>query len=210
MDVTITGRRIQVTDSFREQVARKMSELDSRVDKVIRAEVQAQAEARGSGEVVRVEITLIGKGPVVRGEAIAEDKSQAFDEAFDHLKSRLRKAQERRRTHRNLRRVGFAEPSVEPPATTPVEETNVVITKVGGLEIQGDGPMVVREKLFWSAPLTLAQALDEMELVGHDFFLFQDADTGRPAPRAPAARSGSRSRRPRFFHARISSRAAPP
>jgi len=181
MDVTITGRRIQVTDSFREQVAKKMSELDSRVDKVIRAEVQAQAEPRGSGEAVRVEITLIGKGPVVRAEAIAEDKTQAFDEAFDHLKTRLRKAQDRRRTHRNLRKVGFAEP-VLGQHPTPVEtQPTVAVKKVAGLEIQGDGPMVVREKLFYSTPLTLAQALDEMELVGHDFFLYVDADTSLPS-----------------------------
>ena len=179
MDVTITGRRIQVTDGFREQVAKKMAELDSRVDKVIRAEVQAQAETRGSGEVVRVEITLIGKGPVVRAEAIAEDKSQAFDEAFDHLKTRLRRAQDRRRALRNLRKVGFVEPAVI--AEEPETEPPVSVKKVGGLEIQGDGPMVVREKLFWSAPLTLAQALDEMELVGHDFFLYVDADSGLPS-----------------------------
>ncbi|MDR0488549.1 MAG: ribosome-associated translation inhibitor RaiA [Propionibacteriaceae bacterium] len=181
MDVTITGRRIQVTDSFREQVARRMAELDSRVDKVIRAEIHAQAEARGSGEVVRVEITLIGKGPVVRAEAIADEKSQAFDEAFDHLKTRLRKAQDRRRTHRNLRKVGFTEPALE--VLPPVEPTEppIAVKKVGGLEIQGDGPMVVREKLFCSTALTLAQALDEMELVGHDFFLYVDADTKLPS-----------------------------
>jgi len=187
MDVTITGRRIQVTDSFREQIAKKMTELDSRVDKVIRAEVQVQAEPRGSGEAARVEITLIGKGPVVRAEAIADNKSQAFDEAFDRLKTRLRKAQERRRAHRNLRRVGIAEPVIDlpvppaPPEPPAPAEPPVPVTKVGGLEIHGEGPMVVREKLFWSAPLTLAQALDEMELVGHDFFLYVDADSSLPS-----------------------------
>jgi ribosomal subunit interface protein len=181
MDVTITGRRIQVTDDFREQVARRMAELDSRVDKVIRAEVHAQGEPRGSAEVVRVEITLIGKGPVVRAEAIADDKAQGFDEAFDHLKTRLRKAQDRRRHHRNLRKVGFGEsPSETPPVIEP-EDQPVAVRKVGGLEIQGDGPMVVREKLFMSTPLTLAQALDEMELVGHDFFLYVDADSQLPS-----------------------------
>ncbi|MDR2975092.1 MAG: ribosome-associated translation inhibitor RaiA [Propionibacteriaceae bacterium] len=182
MDVTITGRKIQITDNFREQVAKKMSELDSRVDKVIRAQVQAQAEPRGSGEAVRVEITMIGKGPVVRAEAISDTKSQAFDEAFDRLKSQLRKARDRRRTHReSLRHVGFLEPAVETAATSPDDGGSTPVKRVGGLEIQGDGPMVVREKLFHSVPLTLAQALDEMELVGHDFFLYVDADTALPS-----------------------------
>ena len=52
---------------------------------------------------------------------------------------------------------------------------------MAGLTVQGDGPLVVREKTFATSPLTLAQALDEMELVGHDFFLFQDAATGQPS-----------------------------
>ncbi|MCL1922478.1 MAG: ribosome-associated translation inhibitor RaiA [Propionibacteriaceae bacterium] len=181
MDVTITGRKIQVTDDFKEQVSRRMAELDSRVDKVIRAEIHAQAETRGSSEAVRVEITLIGKGPVVRAEAIADDKSQAFDDAFDHLKTRLRKAQDRRRSHRNLRKVGFSEPSLETHSDPEPAKTPIAVKRVAGLEIQGDGPMVVREKLFLSAPLTLAQALDEMELVGHDFFLYVDADSSRPS-----------------------------
>jgi len=186
MDVTITGRRIQVTDSFKEQVAKRMAELDSRVDKVIRAEVQVQSETRGATEVVRAEITLIGKGPVVRAEAIAADKTAAFEEAFDHLKIRLRKAQDRRRAHRNLRRVGLDETPVEVPVETPAPAPvpaapPVPVKRVGDLEIQGDGPLVVREKFFWSAPLTLAQALDEMELVGHDFFLYVDAESGLPS-----------------------------
>jgi hypothetical protein len=60
-------------------------------------------------------------------------------------------------------------------------EQPIAVKKVAGLEIQGDGPMVVREKIFRSTPLTLAQALDEMELVGHDFFLYVDADSQLPS-----------------------------
>ncbi|MDR0848052.1 MAG: ribosome-associated translation inhibitor RaiA [Propionibacteriaceae bacterium] len=186
MDVTVTGRKIQITDTFREAVEKKMAELDSRVDKVIRAEVQAQQtqEKRGTAESIRVEITLIGKGPVVRAEATADSKTAAFDGAFDHLKAQLRKAADRRREHRNLRKVGFVDPSAEvspsvPPATEP--SASVPVKKIAGLEIQGDGPMVVREKMFYSTPLTLAQALDEMELVGHDFFLYVDTDSALPS-----------------------------
>jgi hypothetical protein len=48
---------------------------------------------------------------------------------------------------------------------------------VGPLTVLGDGPMVVREKTHQAAPMTLDQALYEMELVGHDFFLFVDKET---------------------------------
>jgi len=186
MDVTVTGRKVQITDSFRQVVESRLNELDSRMDKVIRAEVQVQAEERrGTNETVRVEITLIGKGPVVRAEATADDKTIAFERAIDHLKTRLRRAVDRRREHRNLRRVDVVTtplpPADDQPATGQDQGSAVPVTKVGGLEIQGDGPMVVREKLFWSTPLTLAQALDEMELVGHDFFLYVDADSALPS-----------------------------
>ena len=67
--------------------------------------------------------------------------------------------------------------TVEP---LPTEEPDVQ-TLPGGLEVQGDGPPVVREKFFEATPLSLAQALDEMELVGHDFFLYVDAETGAPS-----------------------------
>ena len=180
MDVTITGRRIQVSDSFREQIAKKMTELDSRVDKVIRAEVQVQAEPRGSSEAVRVEITMIGKGPVVRAEAAADDKTVAFERAFDRLKAQLRKAADRRRSHHNLRAVTKG-PSPEATEDEAVKPKPVPVRTVAGLEVQGDGPLVVREKDFASEKLTLAQALDEMELVGHDFFLFVDRATDKPS-----------------------------
>ena len=92
--------------------------------------------------------------------------------------TQLRKAADRRKTHRDLRgTVPFNEPSPESNGTGDDETRQ----EVAGLVIEGDGPLVVREKEFDAQPLTLAQALDEMELVGHDFFLFHDADTDQPS-----------------------------
>ncbi|MDR0416982.1 MAG: HPF/RaiA family ribosome-associated protein, partial [Propionibacteriaceae bacterium] len=128
----------------------------------------------------RVEITLVGKGPVVRAEAAADDKQTAFDRAFDRLKARLRKAADRRRSHHNLRAVSQQPAEVSVP--TPADDIAwTPVRTVAGLEVQGDGPLVVREKHFRAVPLTLAQALDEMELVGHDFFLYVDQVTGHPS-----------------------------
>ena len=72
-------------------------------------------------------------------------------------------------------------PDLPPVAVPQQDETRPEIRKIAGLEVHGDGPLVVREKLFKATPLTLAQALDEMELVGHDFFLYVDAETGAPS-----------------------------
>ncbi|HEX5336066.1 MAG TPA: sigma 54 modulation/S30EA ribosomal C-terminal domain-containing protein, partial [Propionicimonas sp.] len=84
-----------------------------------------------------------------------------------------------RKTHRGLR--GTSPEAELAGVAVETEEVRPEIRKIAGLEIQGDGPLVVREKHFDAVPLTLAQALDEMELVGHDFFLYVDAESGAPS-----------------------------
>lgn len=181
MDVVVTSRRCQLTDAFRDHVSEKLSSLEKLKERIIRAEVMVTCTdaKRQPEQAVRVEITLNGRGPVVRAEAAADDKMVAFEHALDRLKTQLLRASDRRKVHRGLRGAGLAKP-VEIPPVEPEEEQTDVRT-VAGLEVQGDGPLVVREKNFTSAPLTLAQALDEMELVGHDFFLYLDASSSQPS-----------------------------
>lgn len=184
MDVLVTGRHCQIPDDFRARVEEKIASIEKLKDRVIRVEVQVTAHGhkRQPDQSTGVEITLRSKGPVVRAEAFADDKVVAFDRALDRLKSQLRRASDRRKTHRGLR---TAAPLAEPPAAAQASEAeeseSQVRTLAGGLEVHGDGPLVVREKVFDATPLTLAQALDEMELVGHDFFLYVDAETNAPS-----------------------------
>lgn len=183
MDVLVTGRHCQIPDDFRSRVEERIASIEKLKDRVIRVEVQVSAYGykRQPDQSTRVEITLRSRGPVVRAEASADDKNVAFDHALDRLKSQLRRASDRRKTHRGLRG-GDVPISAGPTAQgTVAEEVRPEIRKIAGLEIQGDGPLVVREKYFDAVPLTLAQALDEMELVGHDFFLYVDAETGAPS-----------------------------
>ncbi len=182
MDVLVTGRHLQIPDDFRARVEEKLSAIEKLKDRVIRVEVQVSAHPykRQPDQSTHVEITLRSKGPVVRAEAFADDKAVAFDHALDRLKAQLRRASDRRKTHRGLR---VASPIAEVEET--VEDTTAAdrpeVRKVAGLEVHGDGPLVVREKFFEAVPLTLAQALDEMELVGHDFFLYVDSDSLAPS-----------------------------
>jgi ribosomal subunit interface protein len=181
MEVVVTSRRCQLTDAFRDHVSEKLNSLEKLKERIIRAEVMVTCSdaKRQPEQAVRVEITLNGKGPVVRAEASADDKMVAFEHALDRLKTQLLRASDRRKTHRGLRGGAVAHPE-EVAAVEPVEEESDVRT-VAGLEVQGDGPLVVREKKFSASPLTLAQALDEMELVGHDFFLYLDAESSQPS-----------------------------
>ena len=181
MDVSVTSRRCQLTDAFRDHVSEKLNSLEKLKERIIRAEVMVTCSdaKRQPEQAVRVEITLNGKGPVVRAEASADDKMVAFEHALDRLKTQLLRASDRRKVHRGLRGGTLTKP-VEVAPVEPEEEQEDVRT-VAGLEVQGDGPLVVREKKFSSSPLTLAQALDEMELVGHDFFLYLDAESSQPS-----------------------------
>lgn len=184
MDVVVTGRHCTISPELKELVRDRIVTVERLRDRVIRVEVEFSATdgTKNPSDAVEVQITLRSRGPVVRAEAKANDKTLAFEQAFDRLKVQLRKAADRRKTHRGLRTAIFAEEPVSAPVPEETEnEPEEATYEVAGLVVNGDGPLVVREKEFEAVPLSLAQALDEMELVGHDFFLYQDSATGKPS-----------------------------
>jgi ribosomal subunit interface protein len=183
MDVVVKSRHCSVSDAFRDYVEDKITRTEKLDDRVIRVEVEVLAERnrRQHDQASRVEITLRTKGPVVRAEAASEDKTAAFDLALDKLMAQLRKAADRKRVHRGSRRPrSLHEAAAEVPAV-PAElaATNGAdVRNVAGMEVHGEGPLVVREKVHAAITMTLDQALHEMELVGHDFYLFMDLEHG--------------------------------
>jgi ribosomal subunit interface protein len=196
VDIVVKSRHCEVSDRFRDHVSEKLSRLHKYDHRVIRVDVEVTAERnpRLAARAWRVELTVHSRGPVVRAEAAADDKMAALDGAWDRLESRLRKAADRRRIHRGQRRapMSLAEATAVPvggngigPALTAAagdaDETDLGVHHVGPLEVVGDGPPIVREKTHETTPMTLDQALYEMELVGHDFFLFVDRQTDQPS-----------------------------
>ncbi|RBM21476.1 ribosome-associated translation inhibitor RaiA [Streptomyces sp. PT12] len=196
MDIVVKGRKTEVPERFRRHVAEKLK-LDKiqRIDgKVTRLDVEVSKEhnPRQADRSDRVEITLRHRGPVVRAEASAADPYGALDLAVEKLESRLRRQHDKRRCRRGRDRIPASEvaavvrdaaplnggaqpePALPEPAAPPVR-------RVGSVVVEGDGPLVVREKTHRAAPMTLEQALYEMELVGHDFYLFVDAETKQPS-----------------------------
>lgn len=185
MDVLVTGRHCQIPDSFRDHVRERITRIERLRDRVIRVEVQVSANEnkRVPDQATRVEITLFSKGPVVRSEGTAEDKMAAFEQALERMRSQLRKAADRRKHHRGQKgqeSVRFSATLPDLPVSASPSEDEDVQT-IAGIEVQGDGPLVVREKVHPASPMTLAEALDRMELVGHDFFLYIDADHRCPS-----------------------------
>jgi ribosomal subunit interface protein len=179
VDIVVRGRNVEVPDHYRQHVADKLARIERYDTKIIRSDVELLHEKnpRQSEICQRVEITCRVRGPVVRAEACAADFYKALDLAVDRLERKFRQAADRRRVHH-----GRHTPTSVAAATGALVETLVedqVEVEDGVIE---DGPgRVVREKEHPAKPMTIEQALFEMELVGHDFFLFADADGGRPS-----------------------------
>lgn len=184
MDIKVTGRHCTVTPDFEDRAREKMSRVEKLADRAFRVEVQltAYGNRRQPEESARVEITLLGKGPVVRAEAHAQDKFSALEGATDRLVAQLRRASDRKKVRRG-RAMSLQQATAQVPAEllngAPVDEP--AKHTVAGMEVTGEGPLIVREKTHEAAPMTLDQALNEMELVGHDWYLFVDTDNGRPS-----------------------------
>jgi len=191
MEIVVRGRNVEVPEHYRQHVEDKVGSTD-RFDgklKILRIDVELQHEKnpRQSANCQRVEITLRGKGPVVRAEASGPDFYAALDLATAKLDNSLRRAADRRRVHHGRRT----------PAS--VRMADNVVLGTGDVAAAGPAPdldgaaapqatepdehlpgQVVREKHHPATPMHVDQALHEMELVGHDFYLFQCADTGQP------------------------------
>ncbi|MGK5533469.1 ribosome hibernation-promoting factor, HPF/YfiA family [Streptomyces sp. URMC 129] len=195
MDIVVKGRKTEVPERFRRHVAEKLK-LDKiqRIDgKVTSLDVELSKEhnPRQADRSDRVEITLRHRGPVVRAEAAAADPYAALDLAVEKLESRLRRQHDKRRCRRGRDRIPASEVAAVvreaaplnggfAPAA-PAEDDAPPVRRLGSVVVEGDGPLVVREKTHKAAPMTLGQALYEMELVGHDFYLFVDSDTKQPS-----------------------------
>lgn len=188
MDIVVKGRNVEVPDHYREHVADKLSKVERYDQKLIRADVELfhEKNPRQSDICQRVEITVMTRGPVVRAEACAKDFYAALDCAISKLDARLRRSADRRRVHRGRHTpVSVAAataglptdlPGYEPPAEDATHVDGEVVE-----HDEGKPYRIVREKEHPADPMTIDDALFQMELVGHDFYLFHDKESGRPS-----------------------------
>ncbi|MEV0617054.1 ribosome-associated translation inhibitor RaiA [Nonomuraea sp. NPDC050404] len=203
MDIIVKGRHTGVSDRFRDHVTTKLARIERLDNKLIRVDVEVSKERnpRLADQAERVELTIHSRGPAIRAEASADDRFAALDMALDKLEGRLRRLSDRRKVHHG----NHAPPSVaEITATLPdaadlAPRTQPTVPKqaeadedelrekhdkqyddIVPIEMDGDGPLIVREKFHRAEPMTIDQALLEMELVGHDFYLFRDKESGQP------------------------------
>ncbi|TDE40542.1 ribosome-associated translation inhibitor RaiA [Nonomuraea mesophila] len=203
MDIIVKGRHTGVSDRFRDHVTSKLARIERLDNNIIRVDVEVSKERnpRIADRRERVELTIHSKGPAIRAEASADDRFAALDLALDKLEGRLRRLADRRKVHHgNHCPPSVAEitatlpdvtglpqvtkPSVPKQAQEPDEDeqekNDRLYDDIVPIEMDGDGPLIVREKFHRAEPMTIDQALLEMELVGHDFYLFRDKESGQP------------------------------
>ena len=177
MEIVVRGRRTEVPERFRRHVQDKLDKLGKYDGRLTRIDVELTHESnpRLADQADRVEITARSKGPVIRAEAAAQDPYAALDLAVGKIEGRLRRAADRRRAHRGRGNGRTAADTGQVVAPQPAETPVAVAVE------ESEQALVVREKTHSAQPMTLDQALYEMELVGHDFYLFVDEATSMPS-----------------------------
>lgn len=197
MDVVVKGRNVEIPEHFRTHVTEKLARSERYDPKIIRVDVELSHETnrRQAKTCQRVQITVIGRGPAIRAEASADSFYAALDAAVTKLETRLRRSADRRH-HRQHDRLPVGVVAAEVSAgVAPGLDGVATFDAVNGVPLldgqagedsgdhaDQDGPgRIVRVKDHPAEPITVDQALFQMELVGHDFYLFNDADTHLPS-----------------------------
>jgi ribosomal subunit interface protein len=201
MDIVVKGRNVEVPDHYRVHVADKVGRLERYDRKIVAFDVELSHEPnrRQLKSCQRVEITTNVRGQVIRAEACAADFYGALDAAVAKMETQLRRNHDRRKIHYGRRAPAPAVAAAAPdgalrgrsgartallePATLPADlgEPQVPEQRSADDEALDLPGRIVRRKEHPGKPMTVDQALYEMELVGHDFYLFSDVDSGRPS-----------------------------
>ncbi len=184
-EVVFKGRNVEIPDHYRVYVSQKLARLE-RLDRSIHlfdVELKHEPNRRQRKSCQRVEITARGRGPVSRAEACADSFYAAFESAVHKLENRLRRVKDRRKVHYGDKTpvsLAVATAVVPPPESEPAP-TGALPQERDGAGTEYEPGRIVRTKEHPATPMTVDDALYEMELVGHDFFLFHDKQTERPS-----------------------------
>ncbi|MEL0135612.1 MAG: ribosome-associated translation inhibitor RaiA [Aquiluna sp.] len=184
MELRITAKNLTVSDRFRDYVSEKSGKVEQFAHRPqeLNIKVTRHDHSKHSGQEDQVELTVYEPGHVVRAEAKSNDKFSAFDMAFGKLMERLRRYADKHKVHRGGRHknIGTSELTASDFAAldvTPIDHDKLT----GEIPIVTEEPdqLVIRSKEFERVPMTQQDAVDHMELVGHDFYLFHDSETGK-------------------------------
>lgn len=161
MRLQVKGKNVEVTDSIRAYAEEKLSKLERQLADPTRVELELAVERNPSISQNHVaEATIWTKGPILRAREASADHKASIDQLVEKLERQVKRYREKRRSRR-----GHA----PDPGQIPED----------GIPVEADGePRIVKSKRFGIKPMSPEEAVLQLELVGHDFFVFQNADTG--------------------------------
>jgi putative sigma-54 modulation protein len=158
MRLQVKGKNLEVSDSIRTYAEEKLSKLDRHLAPPTQVELELAVEKNPSIAANHVaEATVWTKGPVLRARETSPDMRASIDQLVDKLERQVKRYRDKRR-RRNLQ---GPEPVEAIPVVPEVAE-----------------PLIVKAKQFPVKPMSPEEAVLQLELIGHDFFVFQNADSG--------------------------------
>lgn len=185
MEIRFTAKNLSISDRFKDYVNDKAGKVEQFAHRPEQLDIKVTRfdHNRHSGQEDAVELTVVEPGHIVRAEAKATDKFAAFDIAFQKLLQRLRRYSDRHKIHRggghrNLGASELAASNFSSLDITPVDH-DVLTGEIPVLDETAG--LVIRKKEFKKVPMTAQEAVDQMELLGHDFYLYHDSDSDKAA-----------------------------
>ncbi len=181
MQVSVSSRHTELSDELRAMATEKIGRLDRFLEGMEHAEVHfTEEDTRRKTERQMCEVTLEGHGHHVRCKVSAPDGFVAVDRAVEKLEQQLTKLKSRKIRKGAIagRRAGSDGVSGAPGEGDDADDAD---SMADGAYIARDGSAVVKRKSFASRPMTVDDAILQLELLDHDFFLFTNADNGNCA-----------------------------
>lgn len=176
MDLQIRTIGMSVTDELQELIDRKVARLDRLAHKVVEAQLELRTVPIGtSSESTKAQLTLQTGRNVLRAEVRDAEPGKAIDAAFEKLISQVRKVNDKRTTRRRQAGAELGAVRDHVPALSDAAEALILSQDDDGSDDESEG-LVVRRKRFPMKPMPVEEAIDQMELVGHDFFLFLNVE----------------------------------
>jgi ribosomal subunit interface protein len=186
MELKISAKNLTVSDRFRDYVSERAEKVDHLLHKVqeLVVKVTRHDHSRNSGPEDQVELTVFATGQIIRAEAHAQDKFAAFDVAWGKLAERLRRANDRKKPHHGHHgSPGASELSATEFAALDITPADLTLLHPSEAAEEakdfGESPVVIRRKEFHAETMSADDAISNMELLGHDFYLFVDSETGK-------------------------------
>jgi putative sigma-54 modulation protein len=174
MDIQVRGNGVTINDALREFINRRAAKLDHFVGRVTDAKLELRAlHNRVGPDTTAAQLTIRSGRDVLRAEERATDQMQAVDQVFDKLERQIRRVHDKRSRRRAPGQETIRISPVAPDTASDLDELDLdEHERVGDL---------VRTKRFGLKPMDVSEAIEQMELLGHDFFLFHYADEDIPS-----------------------------